>query len=57
LLHAGTSFGFDVTRVYLVESLIPSHRPFIRVSPGMESAYEVALLSEAFVEAAEGESL
>lgn len=56
-LFAGTSFGFDVTRIYLVESLIPSHRPFIRVSPGMESAYEVTLLAEALTEAAQGESL
>lgn len=54
-LVAGTSFGFDTTRIYLVESLIPSHRPFIRVSPGMESAYEVSLLAQALVEAAEGE--
>lgn len=54
-LIAGTSFGFDTTRIYLVESLIPSHRPFIRVSPGMESAYEVALLAQALVEAAQGD--
>jgi hypothetical protein len=54
-LVAGTSFGFDTTRIYLVESLIPSHRPFIRVSPGMESAYEVSLLARALVGAAQGE--
>jgi hypothetical protein len=50
-LVAGTSFGFDLTRIYLVESLIPTHRPFIRLSPGIETQYEMGLLADALVEA------
>lgn len=50
-LVAGTSFGFDTTRIYLVESLIPSHRPFIRISPGVETLHEMTLLAGALTEA------
>lgn len=50
-LIAGTSFGFDTTRIYLVESFIPSHRPFIRIAPGMETYQETSLLAEALIEA------
>ena len=36
LLHAGTSFGFDITRIYLIESKLEWLTPFLRISPGME---------------------
>jgi cystathionine beta-lyase/cystathionine gamma-synthase len=49
---AGASFGFDVSRIYFVESLIPTHKPFIRIAPGVESLGEVELLAEVIVEAA-----
>jgi len=37
----GTAFGFDTTRVYNMESALPSLRSFLRVSAGMETIDEL----------------
>lgn len=51
-LVEGTSFGFDVTRVYLVESLLPEHVPFLRISVGAEAPEELTEIAKLFADVA-----
>ncbi len=55
-LVAGTSFGFDCTRICLVESNLPGFQPFLRVSPGTETEAEMdavlAVITKALTESA-----
>ncbi len=46
MLHAGTSFGFDVTRLYVIDSRVAGHVPFFRISPGLESVRMAVTLGE-----------
>lgn len=43
LVH-GTSFGFDITRVYLTAAHAESGTPFVRISAGTEHALQVVAL-------------
>ncbi len=50
-LAAGTSFGFDITRVY-VPALHTSHvKPFFRIAVGTETIDEIHLLGRILIEA------
>ncbi len=53
-LVAGTSFGFDVTRVYLTaEHATDVTKPFVRISVGTETASEIDAIGSAFISAIE----
>jgi len=53
-LNAGTSFGFDVTRVYLTaEHATDVTKPFVRVSVGTETTAEIDALASALISAIE----
>lgn len=53
-LVAGTSFGFDVTRVYLTALHADKHTvPFVRVSVGTETGAQLEKLRDAFQRACE----
>jgi hypothetical protein len=46
-LNAGTSFGFDVTRIYLTaRHANEDARPFIRISPGTETEEGIERVKE-----------
>ncbi len=54
-LVAGTSFGFDVTRIYLTASNAQgTAEPFVRISVGTECAWELERLKEVFIEVMKG---
>lgn len=48
---AGTSFGFSTTRVYLTALRATATHPFVRISPGAETAGEIQRLLEVFKKA------
>ncbi|MEY4722804.1 MAG: hypothetical protein RLZZ324_317, partial [Candidatus Parcubacteria bacterium] len=51
-LVSGTSFGLDVTRVYLTAvHATDVTRPFVRVSVGTETAAEIEALTDVFISA------
>lgn len=53
-LVSGTSFGFDVTRVYLTAVHATNvTRPFVRVSVGTETAEEIEAIARVFISAIE----
>ena len=48
-LNAGTSFGFDTTRAYLTAKKAEEDaKPFVRISVGTESEWEMERLTEVF---------
>ncbi len=56
-LHAGTSFGFNTTRVYLTAlHATKVTTPFIRISAGTETEEEIDTLCRVFVRALESPS-
>lgn len=51
-LHGGTSFGMDVTRIYVTGRFATDLvKPFIRISVGTETEYEMKKIIEVFIEA------
>lgn len=51
-LTAGTSFGFDTTRIYLTARHASKEcQPFVRISPGTETLLEMERIKELFFEA------
>jgi cystathionine beta-lyase/cystathionine gamma-synthase len=52
-LHAGSSFGFDTTRIYLTAAQAQYGTPFIRIAAGTENRLELAGLTDALVAAIE----
>lgn len=53
-INGGTSFGFDMTRIYLTARYAGEGTvPFLRVSVGMETIDEIKRLKEVFVHAIE----
>lgn len=48
---AGTSFGFNTTRIYLTALHTKYGEPFMRVSVGTENAYQMDQLKKVFVKA------
>ena len=50
-LHAGSSFGFNTTRVYLTAARAEYGEPFLRVAAGTEHRLEVEVLGEVFAAA------
>jgi len=50
-ISAGTSFGFNNTRVYLTSLRSEYGTPFIRISVGTENAYETEKIKEVFIKA------
>lgn len=49
----GTSFGFDVTRLYVTAPSTPFEPPFLRISIGTETAEEIRQLAEVVAIAAD----
>ena len=50
-LHAGSSFGFDTTRVYLTAARAECGTPFVRIAAGTEHRIELESLAEALAAA------
>ena len=52
VIHDGTSFGFDATRLYLVPGTARSAEPYVRIAAGTETIHQVqalgAVLTRAF---------
>jgi cystathionine beta-lyase/cystathionine gamma-synthase len=46
-LRCGTSFGFSTSRLYVVESSLEGHRPFLRFSAGTEEEWELRRILDA----------
>jgi hypothetical protein len=44
-LLAGSSFGFDTTRIYLTAARAEHGEPFVRISAGTENRLEVEALA------------
>lgn len=52
-LHAGSSFGFDTTRIYLTAARAESGTPFVRIAAGTEHRLEVDVLTDVLAAAIE----
>jgi cystathionine beta-lyase/cystathionine gamma-synthase len=52
-LHAGSSFGFDVTRIYLTAARAESGTPFVRIAAGTEHRLELDALTHVLASAIE----
>jgi cystathionine beta-lyase/cystathionine gamma-synthase len=52
-LLAGSSFGFDTTRIYLTAARAESGTPFVRIAAGTEHRLEVGALIDVFATAIE----
>jgi cystathionine beta-lyase/cystathionine gamma-synthase len=51
-LIAGTSFGFDITRVYVTARYAREDaEPFVRISPGTENLMEIGVLQNIMIDA------
>lgn len=50
-LLAGSSFGFDTTRIYLTATRPDDDEPFVRISAGTEHAVEIERLADALAAA------
>ena len=50
-LHAGSSFGFDTTRIYLTAATAEFGEPFVRVAAGTEHRLEIEAVADALCEA------
>jgi hypothetical protein len=52
-LHAGSSFGFDTTRIYLTAARADAGTPFVRVAAGTEHRLELDALTDVLATAIE----
>jgi cystathionine beta-lyase/cystathionine gamma-synthase len=52
-LHAGSSFGFDTTRIYLTAARADAGTPFVRVAAGTEHRLELDALTHVLASAIE----
>lgn len=50
-LHAGSSFGFDATRIYLTAAQAERGMPFVRIAAGTEHRLELETLTDALAAA------